>query len=327
MKFTPFMLFLLLCTCQFPGFTAAAVTMESESVPLNKSDQYIRFVYEQLDFSKVKKLHYEAFNKAYHGYLNLREAGRIQPNALLTVCDFSLSSNVKRMWVIDLQKKKILFNTLVAHGQGTGEEFAEHFSNTPESHQSSLGFYVTGETYTGNNGYSLKLHGEDGNFNSNAYDRAIVIHAAEYVCDDFAKNHKRIGRSHGCPALPVDIAPKVIDQIKNGHCLFIYYPSKQYLASSRWISNPVQQLPEEANLMDLRLPEKNRSANFSMSSHSETRSAANPSAPESVCDELPCEEKISGGDRQNYKVEVTTILVKKNDRKKAGLQPAAASGK
>lgn len=294
---------------------------ESESSMSSKTDRYFRYVYDQIKFPN-KKLNFDAFSKAYYGYLNLIEEGKLRPGALLTVCDFNLSSNQKRMWVIDLKNKKILFNTLVAHGQGTGEEYAEAFSNTPDSHQSSLGFYLTGETYEGNNGNSLKLLGVDGSFNSNAYDRAIVIHGAEYVCNEYARANKRIGRSHGCPALPVEVAPKVIDKIKNGHCLFIYHSSKQYFASSHWINSRLKSLPEEANRMDLKMPVKNNpryvaSASEINSSTPMTEVSNQACTKDNNSDE--CQDMVSGGDKQNYKVEVKTILIKKADLPKKEL--------
>lgn len=224
---------------------------EVENSLQGKTNRYIKFVYDKIKFNKVNKLSFDAFKYGFYGYLNMVESGKISPYSLLTICDFTLSSNIKRMWVIDIKNKKVLFNTLVAHGMGTGEEFATAFSNTEDSHQSSLGFYTTGETYDGNNGYSLKLNGVDGMFNSNAYERAIVIHGAEYVSEDFAKANKRIGRSHGCPALPVDVAPKVIDKIKNGTCFFIYHSTKNYLASSYWLRNKIKQLPQEAENAEL----------------------------------------------------------------------------
>lgn len=233
-----------------------AIGIESESANRidTKTMKFIRYVYDNISFNKMNKLRFEPFMFAYYGYLNLLESGKINSNSLLTVCDFTQSSNEKRLWVIDMAKKKVLFNTLVAHGMGTGEEFANNFSNIENSHQSSLGFYTTGETYEGNNGYSLKLNGVDGMFNSNAYDRAIVIHGANYVCEEFARANQRIGRSHGCPALPVDIAPKVIDKIKDGQCLFIYFSAETYIHSSYWLTKKVKNLPEEADQMDINLP-------------------------------------------------------------------------
>ena len=180
----------------------------------------------------------EVFFKALQGFENLKRAGKLNPDAnLLSICDFSLSSNTKRLWIIDLNTKKVLFNSLVAHGMGTGDEFAKHFSNTDSSHQSSMGFYVTESTYNGSNGYSLRLLGMDKGYNDAALSRAIVMHGADYVSEAFAKQHKRIGRSWGCPAVPRELAADIIDTIKENTCLFIYYPDQNYLQSSEWLKS------------------------------------------------------------------------------------------
>ncbi len=221
----------------------------------NKTERYIKFVYDKISFKKINKLKYETFAKAFFGYLNLKEAGKVHGNAILSICDFSLSSNEKRLWVLDLHKKKVLFNTLVAHGAGSGEEFATKFSNIEESHQSSLGFYTTGEIYMGDNGYSLKLHGQDGNWNNKAFDRAIVMHGADYVDPNFAVNNNRLGRSHGCPAIARSLAEPIINRIANGHVLFIYHPTKAYLKTSYWLTNKINNLPQEADYLDLIMPE------------------------------------------------------------------------
>lgn len=194
-------------------------------------------IYNQIDFGKADPLSREVFRKAYTGYLNLKEAGKLkQDQELISVCDFSLSANVKRLWVIDLNQHKVLFNTLVAHGQGTGEEFAVNFSNQENSHQSSMGFYVTADTYNGDNGYSLRLNGMDPGYNDAAYNRAIVIHGADYVCESFIKDNQRLGRSWGCPAIPAAQAKSIINTIKENTCLFIYYPNRGYLARSVWLN-------------------------------------------------------------------------------------------
>lgn len=193
-------------------------------------------VYKTINFGKGGKLSKDVFIKAYHGYLNLKQSGQLdEGRAVISICDFSLSANVPRLWVIDLEKKKVLFNTLVAHGQGSGEEFATAFSNIEGSHQSSMGFFVTANTYYGDKGYSLKLEGKDIGFNCQAFSRAIVIHAADYVSYDFIKSNQRLGRSWGCPALPVATNRPIIDAIKGGTTLFIYTENKKYLASSKWL--------------------------------------------------------------------------------------------
>ena len=151
---------------------------------------------------------------------------------LLTVIDFTLPSTEKRLWVIDIDKKEIVLNTVVAHGRNSGELHAEKFSNSPESYQSSLGFYLTAETYQGKHGYSLRLDGLEKGFNDKARARAIVIHGADYAREEFAKATGRLGRSLGCPALPTELSAKVIDLIKNGSLIFIYGKDPAYLGSS-----------------------------------------------------------------------------------------------
>ena len=201
--------------------------------PVNEAEE----VYKNLQF-EGEKLNFEVFEKAFLGFQNLKKSGKLQPTAnLRSVCDFSLSSNRKRLWVIDLDEKKILFNSLVAHGKGTGEEFAMSFSNTMDSHQSSLGFYITEQTYNGDNGYSMRLFGMDKGYNDAALERCIVMHGANYVSEDFIRAEKRLGRSWGCPAVPRDLAQPIINTIKNGTCLFVYYPDQNYLAGSEWLKN------------------------------------------------------------------------------------------
>ncbi len=166
-----------------------------------KINQKADDAYNLINFGKEAPLSRDVFRKAYLGYQNLKDANKLNTSeSILSICDFSLSANVKRLWVIDLESHKVLFHTLVAHGQGTGEEFAVNFSNRDNSHQSSMGFYVTQETYSGDNGYSLKLNGMDRGYNDRAYDRAIVMHGAEYVCDNYIRSNQRLGRSWGCPA-------------------------------------------------------------------------------------------------------------------------------
>jgi hypothetical protein len=177
----------------------------------------------------------ESFRIAYEGYENLKNQNKLENN-ILTIIDFSLSSNKKRLWVIDMESNVVLFHSLVAHGMNSGEEFATNFSNKSESHKSSLGFYLTGEIYQGKHGSSLKLDGIEKGINDNARERAIVIHGADYVSENFIKNNGRLGRSQGCPALPINITNNVISKIKNKSVLFIYHPSKKSAFSQGGIS-------------------------------------------------------------------------------------------
>jgi hypothetical protein len=174
-------------------------------------------------------LDYEVFQKALVGYYNLK---RTQPTqvkkSVLSIIDFSKASTENRLWIIDLKSKKLLYNTLVAHGKNSGDNFARRFSNVPQSEMSSLGFYATGPTYNGKHGLSLKINGLDAGYNTNAAQRAIVVHGADYVSKGFVKMHGRLGRSQGCPALPVAETSAIINTIKNNSCLFIYADKQQY---------------------------------------------------------------------------------------------------
>jgi hypothetical protein len=166
-----------------------------------------------------------ALNLTLNGFFELRDRNLLTNDSLITIIDFSLPSTQKRLYILDLKNQKLLHKTLVAHGMNTGNLLAEFFSNEPESLKSSLGLYITQETYFGNHGYSLRIKGVSKGINDNAEERAIVIHGAEYVSHDFMETYGRIGRSFGCPVLPVDEANEIIDLIKNGSCLYIYHPS------------------------------------------------------------------------------------------------------
>lgn len=191
-------------------------------------------VYESLNPNHFNLPTKESFTYALDGYYRLQESGKIKKN-LLTVVDFSMSANEKRLWVIDLKKNEIIHQTYVAHGRNTGNEFARSFSNLPESFQSSLGFYATAETYFGKHGYSLRLDGLESGINDKARERAIVIHGADYVSENFITQYGRLGRSLGCPSLPREESKIIIDLIKEKSCLFIYFPSNDYLSKSRLI--------------------------------------------------------------------------------------------
>lgn len=182
-------------------------------------------IYNNLNTNTYRLPNQKSFTQALEGYYQWKEKGLVQ-NDILTLIDFSLSSTEKRLWVIDLKNNIILFQSLVAHGRNSGNKFATQFSNRSESHQSSLGFYATGETYYGKHGYSLRLDGLEKGINNNARKRAIVIHGASYVSNEFINQHGRLGRSFGCPSLPNGDSKEIIDLIKNKSCLYIYFPSE-----------------------------------------------------------------------------------------------------
>lgn len=174
------------------------------------------------------KLDYEIFSRAVKG-LDAIDAPR---QNILTIIDYSKPSSDRRFFVIDLVGRKLLFQTLVAHGKNSGEISVTRFSNRPQSLQSSPGFYLTAETYSGRHGYSLRLDGMETGINDQARARAIVIHGADYVCQRYVDDFGYIGRSFGCPALPLELNKKVIDAIKEGSCLYIHTNSQTYLGQS-----------------------------------------------------------------------------------------------
>ena len=176
---------------------------------------------------------------ALNGYAQLQDKLK---KPLLTVIDYSLPSTQKRLWIIDLTQQKILLHTVVAHGRNSGALLAEKFSNRPESYQSSLGFFQTGEAYQGKHGYSLRLDGLEAGINDQARARAIVIHGADYAKETVAATAGRLGRSLGCPAVPPDLSTPLIKLIKEGSLLFIYGKDPNYLRMSKFWS---QTLPTQ----------------------------------------------------------------------------------
>jgi hypothetical protein len=240
----------IVCACAYLIIVASSFKVVSaDEIPAtndeSKIEHYISGIYSQIDFSKCDKISYEAFDKAYRGYVSLRNAGKLNTDKnIITVCDFNLPSSQNRMWIIDLDNRKVLFNTYVAHGEGSGDDMATQFSNDNNSHQSSLGFYVTAETYTGEHGTSLRLNGMDAGYNDAAYDRGIVVHGAAYVCNKFVCTNQRLGRSWGCPAVPAKLSLPIINAIKGGTCLFIYHADAKYMSNAYWVNKKITYLPE-----------------------------------------------------------------------------------
>jgi len=167
-------------------------------------------------------LKFEVFDKALTGYYNMKRNHQVSEKPIITIIDFTKSSNEKRLWVVDIDKKELLFNTYVSHGRNSGDEYAENFSNDDSSYMSSIGFYVTNNTYQGKHGLSLKLEGLDQGFNTNAKDRCIVMHGAEYATEDFIKQAGRLGRSLGCPAIPMEQHEEIISAVMGGTALYAH---------------------------------------------------------------------------------------------------------
>lgn len=171
------------------------------------------------------KISEPAFNMALNGYYDLKSKNLVKNDSIIAIVDFSKPSDEKRFYIIDIKNKEIIKYTYVAHGMQSGIEIAESFSNRRLSYKSSLGLYLTQETYQGKHGYSLRIEGMSKDLNDNAYKRAIVIHGADYVSKDFIQQNGRLGRSFGCPAVPMNEVNEIIDLIKDGTCLYIYHPS------------------------------------------------------------------------------------------------------
>ena len=175
----------------------------------------------------------DVFDLAIKGLKKLDSNGKLNNPNIVTIADYSQSSNRKRLYVIDLKDRKLLFNTYVAHGRNTGEEYAQSFSNTEGSLKSSLGFYITEKPFVGTHtGFALMINGVEKGFNDHAVKREIIIHSAEYATEKFIKRYGRLGRSLGCPVLPPELNKAIIEIIKGGTCLFVYNSDKNYINNS-----------------------------------------------------------------------------------------------
>jgi hypothetical protein len=189
-------------------------------------------LYQEISWNDNKP-DFSVFHFAIRGYNSLQDSTHMFKKNVLTIVDFSKPSNVNRLWVIDLDKKQVLLNILVAHGRNSGEVVANRFSNKRNSFQSSLGFYVTGSTYMGKHGLSLLLEGLERDINDQAKPRAIVVHGADYVSEKYIRYAGRIGRSQGCPAVSMSVHKQLINIIKNQTCIFIYAPDKYYFQHTK----------------------------------------------------------------------------------------------
>lgn len=227
-----------------PAALAAAVSTRAITVsarPLTLVNELFpdQFVFEDSVQALYHAIKLEEYNLSYHvfryamtGYFNLRQQGKLSNKKLISIIDFTKKSSLKRFYTIDLEALAVKFFTYVSHGKNTGEDEAKSFSNVVHSNQSSIGFYVTGETYVGSKGYSLRLDGMEKGYNDRIRERAVVIHNAEYVSEKWIRQYGRLGRSQGCPALPVELGRKIIDVVKNKTVIFAYATDDRYLESS-----------------------------------------------------------------------------------------------
>lgn len=176
---------------------------------------------------------YEAFEQAYRGYTHVEN----KKKEIITLIDFTKPSTAERLFVLDMKHRQVLFASHVSHGRNSGDNFATSFSNKEGSYQSSLGFFLTENTYQGKNGYSLVLDGLEKGINDRAKERAIVIHGAPYANPSFIKYGGRLGRSQGCPALPQEVSETIINTIKDGSLVYIYADDEQYVEHSPLLTN------------------------------------------------------------------------------------------
>lgn len=207
------------------GLTSSTLTTSTahSTFSINEHMRYLS--------QKAPQLNKNVLKMALTAYKKASDKGAVK-KPVLTVIDYSLPSNKQRMWVFDLGSERLLYNTYVAHGRNSGNVTPHHFSNKSDSKETSLGTYVTRDTYIGSKGYSLNLQGLERGFNDNAYNRRVVIHGAWYVEPDFIKKAGQAGRSWGCPSIAKTLAKPVINTIKGGSVVFAYYPDSNYLSHS-----------------------------------------------------------------------------------------------
>ena len=208
---------------------------KEKQLALKKAELNIKELYNELNAAQYN-LSFEAFRYAYIGYQSLKKQQRLNGKELFSIIDFTKDCNSKRFYTIDLEKMKIVYNTYVAHGKKSGDRLATSFSDVAESNKSSIGFYITGSTYNGGNGYSLALHGDEKGYNSNLAKRSVVIHTADYANENYMARNGRLGRSLGCPVLPENIYKQIIDAIKDKTMIFAYYNDAKYLKTSKYLN-------------------------------------------------------------------------------------------
>jgi hypothetical protein len=223
------------------GLTVAAGSSAGLTPPAPKaaakSDARLAFKVDAWADSAVARIDPEVLRLALSASQCATASGAVHNPATLTIIDYSKASVEPRLWVLDLRSRALVYEELVSHGQGSGGDRATRFSNQPDSHQTSIGLYVTEQPYVGRNGYSLRLDGLDKGFNDRARERAIVMHGAPYVNVGITKSLGRLGRSHGCPAVRDEVARELIDRVKGGSLLFAYYPDPEWLRSSKFLGN------------------------------------------------------------------------------------------
>lgn len=216
-----------------PYESAREVIFENTSLE-KRQEKFLNYTESVFSCIEDSSLNFDAFQYALKGYTALRNLGKLNDKEQFILVDFTKPSTEERFYIIDLDSEHITFRKHVAHGKNTGELYAKDFSNIESSRKSSLGFYVTAETYDGKYDNSLIIEGQEWT-NNNARKRGVVIHAADYATKAFIKENGRLGRSFGCPALPHEDYEDIIELVKGGTCLFIYYNDPSYLKKSKFL--------------------------------------------------------------------------------------------
>ena len=246
------------------------ITTETDIKP-QKVILDVKSVYDSLNIKG--KIDYSIFQKAYLGYVQI-------PNknpGVLVIIDYTKPSNEERFYVLDLNKKKLVYSTRVAHSKNSGLEIPLEFSDDPNSYQSSLGFFLTLGEYNGAYGYSLRLKGLEENINANAESRAIVIHGGDIVDDEYIKKFGFAGRSLGCPVLPAALTKEIVNYIKHGRVLFIYGNDEEYIEESYYLSKlaPVFE-GKPQNIVELEKPRETTKVVTTIPTALNTPSATTP---------------------------------------------------
>ena len=227
-------LLLVVVSFLFMNFSDTPPKDQSNSPLLNEWKQ---LVYSNYSCLSDTSLSFQAFRQGLHGFYELQAQGKLENENYLTIVDFTQHSSKKRLYVIDTERFEIVYKSLCSHGKNTGGEKAEHFSNKVGSLQSSLGFFIANETYSGKFDLAMRLDGLE-YCNYNARDRGIVVHGAKYATSEFmVKNNNVLGRSFGCPALPINEAEEIISTIQDGSCFYIYGGDQRYSQRSKILNN------------------------------------------------------------------------------------------
>lgn len=224
-------------TAASPAADATMVASDERVVLLPPAEsRALAFEADAWPASEVGRIDPAVFTLGLRAARCAASSGAVTAPSTLTIIDYSQPSTDPRLWVLDLATRAVVYEELVAHGQGSGGNVPTRFSNEPESHQTSIGLFATESTYVGRNGYSLKLDGLEPGFNNRARERAIVMHGAPYVNGHISKQLGRLGRSHGCPAVREPVARELIDRVKGGSLVFAYYPDRNWLENSRFLA-------------------------------------------------------------------------------------------